>query len=309
MEYAAPIFEQIAIMFLIILVGYVLYKTGVITPQGRRQISEIVLTIVCPALIFMVFQQDFTPRIMNGLLWSFVLSIISIPIGILLASVLVGKKTKDYNIARFSIAYTNCAFMGIPLIQGLFGSEGVMYLTAYITLFNIFVWSHGVIWIKGAGGIKEFLKVFKSPTIISVILALICFFTGFKIHRIPATALNYIKELNTPLAMLVAGATIAEADVFRALGKIKIMWPTIVKLVIVPLVVVLVFKLLPVPTDMVFTSNVIAAACPTATICTLFAIRYGKNAIMASEIFAISTLLSGITLPMAAVFASFIYNL
>ena len=87
------------------------------------------------------------------------------------------------------------------------------------------------------------------------------------------------------------------------------MWPVFIKLVVVPVVVVLVFKLLPVPTDTVFTTNVIAAACPTATIGTMFALRHGKNAIMASEIFAISTLLSAISLPLSAVFSNYIFNL
>lgn len=309
MEYALPIIEQIAMMFIIILIGYILFKLNIITVDGRKQLSEIMLTIVCPALIFMVFQKDFSPEIMNGLLWSFLLSFISVIIGIVVAALSVRKSSEDYNIGRFCIAYTNCAFMGIPLIYGMFGDEGVLYLTAYITFFNIFVWSHGVMQIKQQSGFKELLGILRSPTIISVILALLCFVTGFRIPSVPATALNYIKELNTPIAMLIAGATMAQSDMLGAVRKIKIMWPVFVKLIVVPLVVVLVFKLLPVPSEMVFTSNVIAAACPTATIGTMFALRYGKNATMASELFAISTLLSAVSLPLVALFSNYIFNL
>lgn len=309
MEYALPIMEQTAIMFIIILIGYILFKFKVITPDGRKQLSELVLTIVCPALIFMVFQQDFSSEVITGLLWSFPLSAISIVLGIIVAKLLVPKSREDFNISRFCIIYTNCAFMGIPLIKGLFGDVGVMYLTAYIAMFNIFVWSHGVMQIKCQSGFKELLGVLRSPTIIAIVLGLLCFAFKIRVPEIPAVALNYIKELNTPLAMLIAGATMAEADMLGAIRKAKVMWPVFVKLLLFPVVVIFVFRLFPVPDEMVFTTNIVAAACPTATIGTLFCIRYGKNAAMASEIFAISTLLSGITLPLIATVSNMVYNL
>ncbi|MBQ7974449.1 MAG: AEC family transporter [Clostridia bacterium] len=309
MEYVYPILEQIGIMFLIILVGYILYKLKVITAEGRKQLSEVMLTIVCPSLIFMVYQIDVTPEIIRGILWSFVLSILSMVIGIGIARLVIPKKAEDFQIGRLCIGYTNCAFMGIPIIEGIFGSEGVIYLTSYITMFNLLAWTHGVMLITGQKSFSGLIKVAKNPTIIALALGLICFVTGIRIPEIPATALNYIKSLNTPVAMLIAGATMAQSDMLGAVRKMSVMGNVFIKLLVVPVVVMLVFKLLPVPSEMIFTCNVIATACPTATIVTLFALRYDKNAVRASEIFAISTLLSGITLPVITVLSNWVFNL
>lgn len=309
MEYALPIIQQIAIMFLLIILGFILFKIKVITTEGRKQLSEIILTIVSPALVFMVYQDEFKPELLGGILWSFALAVLSISVGILFSKLTVSKKDADYKIGQFAVIYTNCGYMGIPLIQGVFGSEGVMYVASYLTVFNLFVWSHGIMHMSGKGGFSSLLKVIKNPTIIAVALGLICFATGFRIHHIPATTLNYIKELNTPLAMLVAGATMAQSDLLGALKKKAVMIPVLLKLVIFPLLVIALFKLLPIPNEMVFTVSVIAAACPTATITTLYALRYGRNACMASEIFAISTFLCGISLPIVTVLSSFVYNL
>ena len=59
------------------------------------------------------------------------------------------KEGKDTAIERFSSVYSNCGFMGIPLVNAMFGSEGVFYLTAFITVFNILAWTHGIIIISG----------------------------------------------------------------------------------------------------------------------------------------------------------------
>lgn len=309
MEYAFLLFEQIGIMFLIILLGFILFKVKVITEQGRKQLSEVLLTIVIPSLVIMAYQIDVTPKIMKGILWSYLLSAISIIIGIFIARICIKDKMKNFRMCRMCIGYTNCAFMGIPLIEALFGSEGVLYLTSYITLFNIFAWTHGIMLVTDEKSFKGLLKVMKNPTIISVAVGILLFVAGIKLPKVIASSLDYIKMMNTPIAMLVAGATMAESNLLKALKEPNVMLPVALRLVIVPVVVVALFKLLPVPSEVIFTTNMIAAACPTATIVTLFAIRYNRNAVRASEIFAISTLLSGITLPLVVLLSEFVFYL
>lgn len=309
MEYAFLLFEQIGIMFLIILLGYILFKTKVISEQGRKQLSEVLLTIVIPALVIMAYQIDVTPEIMKGILWSYLLSAISIIIGIIIARICIKDKMENFRMCRMCVGYTNCAFMGIPLIEALFGSEGVLYLTSYITLFNIFAWTHGIMLATDEKSFKGLLKVMKNPTIISVAVGILLFAAGIKLPKVIASSLDYVKMMNTPIAMLVAGATMAESHLLKALKEPNVMVPVALRLGVVPVIVVAVFKLLPVPSEVIFTTNIIAAACPTATIVTLFAIRYNRNAVRASEIFAISTLLSGITLPIIVLLSGFVFGL
>lgn len=54
--------------------------------------------------------------------------------------------------------------------------------------------------------------------------------------------------------------------------------------------------------DTVKTVIVLATACPVGVTGSLFALRYGKDAIYASELFAMSTIISIVTVPLMMLF-------
>ena len=175
MEYAVVIAKQIIIMFLIILTGVLCYKKNIITKEGNRYLSEVVLKIVCPVLIFMAYQTEFSKELLSGLLWALLLAAVSYAVAILIAGLVFRKNLRnEYAIERCSVIYSNCAFMGFPLIGALFGDVGILYTTAYLTLFNLLVWSHGLMVMTDSLSMKGFWKALRSPTIIAVILGIIC---------------------------------------------------------------------------------------------------------------------------------------
>ena len=110
--------------------------------------------------------------------------------------------------------------MGIPLIEGVFGTEGVLYATAYLTTFNVFVWSHGVLMMKNSFSKKEVLKILKTPAIIAVTVGIICYVTNLRFSNIITRPIEYIASMNTPLAMVVSGITIAQALVCEVVDKL-----------------------------------------------------------------------------------------
>jgi len=298
------IIQQICIMFIIVVIGALLYKVKIISDKGAKQLSDVVLKLVCPVLIFMAYQTDYKPELLPGLGVAMFLSCITHIILIITSKLLIRKKTQDSSIEIFSVVYSNCAFMGIPLVGALFGSDGVLYLTAYITFFNIFVWTHGVITMQGTGGIAAIKKAFLSPAIIAVFLGLICFLTQSKLPQIISGALNHIANMNTPLAMIVAGATVARTNILKAAKNPRVLYVTILRLVVLPILLIVIYRFF--ASKEVFITLSIAAACPVAVTGTLFAVSFGKNSGYASEIFALSTLASAITLPVIVMFSSYI---
>ena len=178
----------------------------------------------------------------------------------------------------------------------MFGMEGVFYLTAFITVFNLVVWTHGIILISGEKDFKQVIKVFYSPTIIAIVLGIVTFFLQIRLPEIPYAALNYIKELNTPVAMIVSGVTMAGTDLRKLVKKAGVYRVCAVKLLVLPFIVSLVLSFLPVD-EKVRLIVVVASAAPPAAMCTLLSLKYGKNSIYASEIFTAGTILSVITLP------------
>ena len=297
MENAEIILNQTLIMLILIIVGIICKKTKIITDDGNKELSKLVLTVVNPIVILMAYQTDYKPQLVKNLLIAFGLSILSYIILIVAAYLLIPQKDgRETQIERFSAIYSNCGFMGIPLVNALFGSEGIFYLTAFLTVFNLVVWTHGIILISGERNLKNIVKVFYSPVIISIVLGIIMFFAQIRLPDIITDSLNFISNLNTPLAMIVSGVTIADTKILKLLKKPGIYYVAFLKLILLPLILIAVFSLFNV-NEQVRITVLVAASAPAAAMCTLQCIRYEKNSLYASEIFAASTILSVVTLP------------
>jgi predicted permease len=305
MSLAMTVFNQIVIMFIIILIGVICYKIKFIDKETNRRLSDIVLMLVNPLVIFVSYQRKFEATLLHGLLISLLLALITHIVAIFVSMLVLRKKNHEADIAieRFAIVYSNCGFIGIPLVNGIFGSEGVFYITAYMTIFNLLAFTHGVISISGRSDKKSILKALFSPLVIATVTGFAFFMCRLMLPEVIKNALGYIGDMNTPMAMLVSGVTIGQADVIALLKKVRVYYITFFKLLFIPVVMLLFFSLFDIPRIVLLTS-VLAAACPTAVTINLFSIRYDKNYLYASELFAVTTILSMVTIPLVMLFAN-----
>jgi predicted permease len=280
--------------------------------------------LVNPIVIFVAYQREFSTSLLKGLLISLLLSIVTHVVSILIASMLVKKKKRenlkidgivikkyvvnmDVEVERIHCIYSNVSFMGIPLVNGIFGTEGVFYVTASITIFNVFLWTHGVIMMSGSGewNIKSMLKKLLSPSIIAIVIGLICFLFQLMVPKVVYEAFSLISNMNTPFAMLIAGVTIGRTSIFKLLRKRRIYYVALIKLILIPVLLLAIYRCFAI-NEMVFMTAIIMAAAPSATIGILFAIKYDKDSVLAAEIFTVTTLLSAITIPLLVKLASLV---
>ena len=298
MQYSLILLKQVIIMFAIICVGIGCYKTKLIAKEGEKYFSSLLLKIVSPIFIFTSYQTDFSAELLKGLAASFSLSVISHILMIVISNILIRKNEKyEYSIERFSLVYTNCGFMGIPLAEGVFGAEGVLYATAYVTVFNFLTWSHGLSVIKGEFSKKEILNVLKSPVIISITLGVVFYILNIRLPEIIEQPLEYIGSMNTPLAMIVSGITIAQSNFLNIIKNKRIFMTVFFRLILIPLIIIPLMCFIP-ANKIAYMTVMLSVCAPSATIGILFAVEHDKNAVYASEIFAVSTILSAITMPL-----------
>lgn len=295
---AQVILQQALIMLLLIFVGAGCFHGKLLSKATVSEISKLVLTVINPVVILMAYQRELQAELVVNLGWTLLLSALSYAVAMLIAYLAIRpKEGRETIIERFSCIYSNCGFMGIPLVQAMFGYEGVFYLTAFLTLFNFLVWTHGVMQISGERDWHSILKVLRSPAIIAIFLGMLFFFTGIRLPALLSETCEMIGALNSPLAMFVAGATIAQTNLPAVLKKPRIFYVCLLKLLVIPTVVILLFQLFPLDSAMEMTV-VAATAAPCAAICTMQCIRYEKNAAYASELFGVTTLLSMATMPL-----------
>lgn len=285
-------------MAVLLLIGGLSYKRKLIDEAMNKKLSNLLLNLVIPLLLIISFQRDWEEHLAKGLAVSFLLAFISHGAAILLSQVLLpGKKNRDVSLERFAVIYSNCGFIGIPMVNGLFGLDGVFYLTAYIAVFNLFMWTHGVFMMVGKQDLKTTLKTLASPTVISIFVGVILFLLQIHIPDILYQSFNYVASMNTPLAMIIAGVTIAQTDLRKIFGKLRIYYISFLKLLVLPIILLLLYHRFPID-SVVLSTAILAVACPTGAAVTLFALRYDKNTLYSSEIFAVTTLFSIGTMPL-----------
>ncbi len=305
MALAVIALNQILIMFLIMLLGFFCYKIKILNHETNRKLSDFLLLIVNPLLIFNSYQREFNKELLLGLEISFVLAFVSHLVAMGAARLVIrGKNKQDISLERFSAVYSNCGFIGIPLINSLFGSEGVFYLTAYLTVFNVLIWTHGIVLMTGQKDMKAILKTLVSPTFIAIIAGLVLFLINVRIPEVLYRSMDYVASMNTPLAMIIAGATMAQSQLKKVLLKGRIYLVVIMKQLVIPAILVILFHKLPID-NMILTTTVIAAGCPVAATGMLFALRFNKNHLYASELYSVSTVTSLVTIPILMFFAGF----
>ena len=298
MELSSIIFVQVMIIFMLLALGFVLTRIKVVTDAGLKQITDILLYTVTPCLLVNAYQKDFSQELASGLLWGFGFALIIHVVAITISTLCFPREdTKRYRVSIFGSVYSNCGYMAIPLLTASLGSDGVFFGSAYLAVFTVLYWTHGICVYRGDTKELSVKKLIKNPGLIGTAVALFMFLTGIKLPYVLRESVRYVSDLNTPLAMIVMGSYLAKTDFKKALTSVSVYLVSALRLLVIPVICVGIARLLPIP-DMVAKSLLITAACPTAAVATLLAGKYNLDASYSAETVAISTLLSILTIPL-----------
>ena len=301
MDLAIIAAKQVLQLLLMILAGAVCCKAGVFKPQDKSILSNILLYLVVPAMVIDSYLVEFDPETFRNLLSAFGLSILALAIGLAVAVLATCRVAKENRaILCFACGFSNAAYMGFPLIKALFGSEGLLYASAFVTVFNIALWTIGYGIVSGSASAKETVhSIVTCPCILAVALGLVLYLGRVPVPEVLAGPIGTIGSMNTPLSMIITGATIASSDLKKLLQNKNLFLTLGLRLLVVPAAALAVFALLGV-SGMVPMVVLILEACPCVTITTVFAIRFHHDEELAAGAVVFSTLCSIITLPLYA---------
>ena len=305
MEVVSVLFRQVIIMFILMFIGYFAYKRKIISDQGSRDLGAILLNIAVPVVVISNFCVEATPERINDLLLSGAVTLIAMFISVAVSVIFFHKTDR---IAEFSSAFSNAGFVGIPLVQATFGSGAVFYISIMIVLVNVLQWTYGVFTITDDRSVMDLRKVAKNPVVLAVAVGMIVFFARIQLPSIVSSIFSIISGLNTPLAMLVSGVYLAQSDLLAMLKKKRVYFVSAVRLLVVPVITLLVFRLLNIGSATLQMSILLAAACPVGSNVAVFARLYDKDFKSGVEYVCVSTLLCLATLPAVIWLASLLIH-
>lgn len=296
------VLNQVLILVVILIVGVVAGKKGIIAEGASKKLSELLLYITNPMLVLSSFFFEYSPEKMrNGLL------VFLYGSGFFLFSILIsGLLYKNYDkkikpILRFTAVFSNCGFMGLPMMKALFGDEGVFLGSFYLVAFNLFVWTFGLAMFSDIKVKEDFRKSMKqallNPALIAFYIGVVVFIFKIPVPGFIISAVNYIGDMTLPLSMLIIGALVSTVKFRTLLNDPKVYYASAVRLIILPLAAYGIFYLVGVP-KIVMSVLVTAVAMPIAANTTIFAEMFDKDSVFASKSVTLSTIFSIITTPL-----------
>lgn len=295
------LYTQIIIMFLLMGLGAICYRRGIITDQGSKDLSSLLINIIAPCLIIHSFQRDYDPAMFGQLIQASLLAIVMTVCAILIAAIAFRKNRADYADRRMCVVFPNNGFMALPLLQALCGNDGVFVGSVYIVITNIFLWTYGVHTLCSAsgqnGGKVNWQKIFFNPGTVGFYIGLLTFLLSFQLPSVIGTPIEYLSALNTPLAMLVLGVYLAQSQLLDILRDRSTYLVCAIRLLLVPVLSIAVTLLLPWDPQ-VSKIMIISVSTPCAIASSMFAQQFGTNYRYSSRIIAFSTLLSAVSMPL-----------
>lgn len=290
--------QNVLALFLLIGVGVLCAKTHLLEEKAVKAMANLVLYVATPCVIIKSCIREFDPAMLKGFLIVIAVAAVNHALLILVArTVFRGKDESRRRTLRCAMVFSNAGYMAIPLQQAILGDVGVFYCAAYVIVFNIFLWTYGVIEMRGDGEGLSARQILLNPGVIGVAVGLVLFLLSVPVPTLLADGIGHMAALNTPLPMIIIGYYLAQTNLKTALTD-GAGWLSIgLRLVGMPLVAMTLLLLCGVRGD-VLTACMICIATPVATACTMFATRYDRDPRLSVNLVSVSTLLSILTIPL-----------
>lgn len=303
MDLALILAKQLLSMFIMIAVGYVLVKLGLLRPTDSKPLSILIIYVISPCVVFSSFQQSFKPDILKGLLMGILCAAAFHLLFYLVGHALI-KPLKLTVVDRASIMYVNAGNLIIPLVAASLGNEWVVYTTAYVLVFLPLMWGHGYSILGGQTKVQVW-KVLTNPNIIAILLGLVFFLTGIRLPEILGTTVNTFGGMIAPVNMLMLGVMMAGSDMKKLFSIKRAYLVSFIRLIVCPVLVILLIKvtgvanLLPMGKNILLVS-LLAAAAPSAANVVQIAQLFDRDADYAATINIITCLFCAVTIPLMA---------
>lgn len=296
------VLQQIFVIFLLIVIGAVVKRLKVVSDDIIREVGSLVINVTLPAFLITSMNMEFSPSVLKSSAVFLIISLCVYVFGILMvrpATWLLRVNGKAMDVYEYIILFSNFGYMGYPVINLIYGAQGVFYTAIYNLPFSFLVWTHGVHVLKRHGEAEHAdKKGFRpNPSLIAVISGFILFLLSIKLPAPIYDALSLVGSMTTPLSMMFIGFILAESDFKQLTMDWKVYAFSGIRLLIMPVCVYLALKMIGFE-GLLLGVPVVISAMPAAANSAVIAARYGSDYQLASRAIFISTLLSIATIPL-----------
>lgn len=291
---------EITIISIVLMIGlgYFLKRIDFLSEKDIDPLNKIVMYILMPCMIFSaLYSADMSLLPTLGIL-PFVILTASIGSGVISYIVLKRLHYDDKKIwsVLVTVMIANTAFMGYPVNLGVYDHPGFLRaIFCDLATTCMFLLLSFVLVLKFGGTVKRaFREILLFPPLWAVVLGISFNLLNIPIGPVLDKTVNYLADGAIPLIMISLGLSIELGGLARS--KAMVIFTSIVKLGVFPLIALIVVSLLGL-TGLQHDVGIIEAAMPSGMLSLLLAITYKLDYELTSDCILINTVISLITLP------------
>jgi len=302
--------DRISVLFILMAVGFLLGKAKILTKEGNKVLSKIVLFIAFPGVILSsVLTGEMGVTVTDAIyfiLMALLTFVIAFAVAIVVVRLLGGDKANRGLYILMSV-FSNCAFMGLPVVITVFGVAAVYYVALFSIPFTTLVFSVGILLVagrkkgEGQAAFKFNPIVLLNPTLIAAVLSVPLAVSGVKFPNFITESFVLIGSLATPGGMFVIGASLAYVPIKTLFTEWRVVPVALMRLVIIPVITWLVLRQI-VSNELMLGVLVVLTSMPIAATASTLSIEYEGNEQLASSGVFLSTLFCAITVPLIVYF-------
>lgn len=320
------VLQQMVIIFILIGIGIILYRRKMISEEGSKQISGLIINVTNPALLICSALEDGPKASLSDLGIAFVsyaaIFAILIGAGFLFPYILRVPKNHHYAYQMLTV-FGNVGFIGIPLASAVLGSESLIFVSIFNLLFNLLIYTFGISLLQRAaarqakdsaqppsGQAKEGvalptdqftsgrLKKLVNAGTISAAVTIIVYLGNFRVPVILSSALSYTGRATTLLSMLVLGVSVAQMAPKNIFSHPKLYAFTLLRQVLLPIGCVLLMRSF-LDNKLILNTMLLMVAVPAANMPLMLAKQMDMETESISQSIILTTVLSLVTVPLA----------
>lgn len=301
MHISILLMEQITELFLMIFMGFLIVKTGLLKDDDSKVLSKIVLYLIIPCVIINAFQVDYTMDTVKGLLIALAASVM-LQIILLIIISAFGKLLHLNEVEIASVYYSNSGNLIVPIVTFILGQEWVLYGCAFMSVQLVFLWTHCKK-ILSREPSYDWKKIILNINMISIFIGVILFFTRIRLPEIIGNTLSAVGSMIGPASMFVTGMLFAGMNLKQIFANKRVYFISFLRLIAVPLFSLILLKIshlasLSADGNQIMLIVFLAVITPSASTVTQMCQVYGNDSRYASAINVVTTLFSIITMPL-----------
>ena len=285
-------------LFLMILVGALVKKLGIVDEAGRRCLTDLCVNVIIPCNILKSCLIDLDSSVLRA---CEILVVVALAIQII--SVILNKFLyKNYpeaqnKVLKYCTLVSNGGFLGNGVAEGVYGTLGLLYASMYLIPMRIVMWSAGTSYFV-AGGTdqkKVVRNILTHPCLVAEYIGMAIMLLHIPLPTLLTSTITGIGNCNTAITMFIIGTILVDVPLLTIVNPTTL-WISALRLVLLPAAawgISLALGLEPVATGVA----VIMTGMPAGSTAAIFAARYGSDAVFATKCVVLSTLLSMLTIP------------